>query len=152
MSNVESGFFGNPDLLAEYGPVVQVDIGHDPDFEPSGRKPPELESRGLLALVDTGALECAIDLDLAIAIRLPRVDDKVVSGIHGPVTTEYYSAQIFVPGLPFTIHGDFAALPLRASGHPQSAILGRTFLMHFSMIYNGRDGGVIITDDHPAYG
>ncbi len=152
MSELEAGFFGNPDMLARYGPTVYFDIGHDPDFEPSGQTPPKLESRGLPALVDTGALESAIDLDLAIATRLPRVDSRGVVGIHGPVTTEYYSAQIFVPGLPFTIHGDFAALPLRASGQHHSAILGRTFLMHVSMIYDGRDGGVIITDDHPAYG
>jgi len=43
-----------------------------------------------------------------------------------------------------TIHGAFAGVDLKAGGQVHNALIGRTFLQHFTMIYEGRMGTVTI--------
>ena len=61
--------------------------------------------------------------------------------------TTVYLAQIYIPGLEFTIVGPFDSANLAASGQPYYALIGRTFLRHFNMAYEGRTGSVIISND-----
>jgi hypothetical protein len=45
------------------------------------------------------------------------------------------------------VYGLFAGVNLAAGGQPHQALIGRTFLRHFTMIYEGRTGTVTITND-----
>jgi hypothetical protein len=59
-------------------------------------------------------------------------------------------AQVHIPALNFTIYGEFAAADLRAGGQSIDALIGRTFLQHFKMIYDGKKGDVeIIGPENP---
>ena len=146
MSEIEAGFSSNPEMLVYQGPTVHVDIGIDRQFLIEER-PPDLAARRLPALVDTGATESCIDAELAIELNLPAIDRKRVVGVHGVAEVIYRVAQIHIPELPFTIVGNFATAPLRSSGLPHFAVLGRTFLQHFTMVYRGSEGRVMITND-----
>jgi hypothetical protein len=56
-----------------------------------------------------------------------------------------YLAQIHVPSLLFTIHGAFAGVELAAGGQVHKALIGRTFLQNFTMVYEGTTGTVKIS-------
>jgi ABC-type uncharacterized transport system permease subunit len=99
------------------------------------------------ALVDTGASESCIDSLLAATLKLPIVDRRPVSGVHGSKEVNVYLAQIHVPSLNFTIYGAFAGVELKAGGQIHNALVGRTFLRNFKMIYDGKSGDVTISSD-----
>ena len=130
-----------------YGPTINVDIGFDPSFNPSSANAPNSQARRLPALIDTGANESCVDSQLAADLRLPVVDQQEISGVHGRQELNFHLAQIHIPELPFTIYGMFAGVHLRSGGQPHFALLGRTFLRHFTMIYHGRTGRVVITNN-----
>lgn len=127
--------------------MLDVQVGFDPTFSPG---PSNLPPRLYNALVDTGALESCIDSDLAKALHLPVVDRMQIAGAQGASETNVHLGQIHVPALEITIFGRFAAVDLSAGGQPYLALIGRSFLQQFSMIYDGRSGVVIISNDHPA--
>lgn len=146
MVRTDSGY-NNPSDLIQYGPTIDVRIGYDPNYQPSlGRRaqlPPQLHP----ALVDTGAQETALDAELADSLNLPVLDRRLIAGASGLFESTVYLAQIYIPELDFTIVGPFDSANLAASGQPYSALIGRTFLRHFSMAYEGRTGSVIINND-----
>lgn len=137
------------DLLVAHGPTILVDIGfdpkHDPMANPTGIPVPGIKS--VQALVDTGATECCIDALLAAQLNLPLVNKRQISGVHGSHMANVYLANVHVPTLGVTINGLFAGVNLRAGGQVHSALIGRTFLRHFKMVYEGKTGTVIITSD-----
>jgi hypothetical protein len=51
-------------------------------------------------------------------------------------------AQVHVPSLPYTIFGTFSAVDLAAGGQFHHALIGRTFLRHHKMVYDGKTGTV----------
>ncbi len=102
---------------------------------------------GIHALVDTGAQESCIDSLLAAQLNLPIVDRRPVSGIHGQHLANVHIAQVHVPALNQTIYGAFTAVDLTAGGQLHRALIGRTSLQHFTMMYEGRTGTVTITSD-----
>ena len=140
-------FDGRPDSLMRDGPVIPVQIGFDPDFADSGVGVPELPHPLRRALVDTGAWDTCIDINLATELELPTIGYATVAGAHGIAETNVYLAQIHIPELPYTISGEFAGLDLSVGGQNFSALIGRTFLRHFTMIYDGRSGTVTISND-----
>lgn len=147
MTQVDCGFTNTPTttgsaLLTQFGPTLFVDIGFDKDYR-SGTTP-NLGIKKVAALVDTGASESCIDNMLAAKLQLPIIDRRPISGSAGQHETNIYLAQIHVPDLRFTIHGSFAGVNLISGGQPHFALIGRTFLQHFSMSYNGRIGSVIL--------
>jgi len=136
------------DLLVHVGPTLIVDIGFDPDFVPaSSYGVPALAMKGVQALVDTGATQSCIDSDLAMALGLPVVDQARIAGASGEKTVNMHLAQIYVPSLNHTVYGSFAAVDLAAGGQSHSALIGRTFLRDFRMMYDGQTGEVTIWDD-----
>lgn len=140
--------FGSADELTRYGPTIAVEIGLDRDFQPGGGRRPRLPSARLPALVDTGAIETCIDVDLAMALNLPIIDsDRQVSGVGGVLGVNEYMAQIYIPELNFTILGPFPGVHLAAGGQPHYALIGRTFLRRFNMNYEGRTGAVVVSND-----
>lgn len=56
-------------------------------------------------------------------------------------------AQIYIPAIGGSILGKFAGVHLIAGQQPHYALIGRTFLRHFTMTYEGATGRVIISDD-----
>ena len=148
MPSVECGFVHlpephGPDSLIQFGPTLAVRIGFDPDFS-SGTQP-NLPTTEFHALVDTGASESCIDSAVAQSLGLPVVDRRKVAGVHGSDEVNVHLAQIYVPRLGFTSYGQFAGVHLHAGGQPHSALIGRTFLRSFTMIYDGNVGSVVLS-------
>jgi hypothetical protein len=133
------------DLLTQWGPLIFVDIGFDPNyvFAPGGPLPIPGKT-GLPALVDTGAGESCVDSLLAAQLNLPVIDRRMQAGVHGAREVNIHMAQVHIPSLNFTIYGEFAAADLRLGGQSIDALIGRTFLQHFKMIYDGKTGDVEI--------
>jgi hypothetical protein len=67
---------------------------------------------------------------------------RPISGVHGAHMVNMYLAQIHVPSLKFIIHGAFAGVDLAAGGQLHKALIGRTFLENFTMVYEGPTGTV----------
>ncbi len=156
MARTKCGFDNTPgssgsDLLVMRGPTLLVDIGFDKSWR-VGTSPgrPTSAIQGVRALVDTGATESCIDGLLAARLGLPIVDRRPIAGVGGKHEVNMYLAQIHVPLLAFTIFGSFAGVDLAAGGQVHSALIGRTFLRYFTMIYEGRTGTVVIHNDPDA--
>jgi hypothetical protein len=75
---------------------------------------------------------------------LPVIDRRSVSGVHGAGEVNMHLAHIHIPMLNFTLYGAFAGVALQAGGQQHHALIGRTFLRNFTMIYEGRTGTVTI--------
>jgi len=126
-----------------------VRIGFDPNFDPQAVPTgvPDLPDHHIHALVDTGAGESCIDSALAMQLNLPIIDRRMVAGAHGAKEVNVHLAHIHVPLLAFTIYGPFCAVDLAAGGQAHLALIGRTFLRNFTMVYEGRTGTVTIHND-----
>jgi hypothetical protein len=74
---------------------------------------------------------------------LPVIDRRLVCGV-GSVEVDVFLAQIHVQALKFTIYGKFAGVPLEENGHRQRVLIGRSFLEHCKLMYNGKSGAVTI--------
>lgn len=133
--------------LIHSGLVLPVRVGFDDAYDPELSDRVSLPDAPHNALVDTGALESCIDSNLAESIGLPAVDIRTVSGVSGQFDATVYLAQIHVPDLRATLHGRFAGVRLIAGGLPYRALLGRTFLRNFTLIYAGRSGRAFISND-----
>jgi predicted aspartyl protease len=132
-------------MLVVQGPTLVVDIGFDPAFVPNTGATPNLGEKAVHALVDTGAGESFIDNDLAARLKLPVIDKQTISGSAGRHEVPMYLAQIHVPSIDITINGRFGGVNLAAGGQRHSALIGRSFLMHFKMHYDGLTGVVELT-------
>jgi predicted aspartyl protease len=138
------GTSGHDQLIA-FGPTLNVDIGFDPNYKPSATAVPVPGIRGIWALVDTGATESCIDAQLAATLNLPLINRRPIAGIGGLHQASVHLAQIHVPSLAFTIYGEFAAVDLAAGGQHHRALVGRTFLERFTMVYDGKTGNVTLS-------
>ena len=133
-------------MLTMYGPTILVDIGHAPAFKAGmPGAVPKSAMQGVEALIDTGAGESCIDSLLAAQHNLPIVDRRNVSGAHGSHPVNMHLAQVYFPGLKHTVWGAFAGVHLSAGGQPHKALIGRTFLRNFKMLYDGKTGDVTIS-------
>ena len=65
----------------------------------------------------------------------------------GSQRVNVYLAQIYVPDLNFVQYGRFAGVNLSEGGLWHRALIGRSFLRHFTMIYEGLTGTVTISND-----
>jgi predicted aspartyl protease len=154
MASTKCGFDDNPGLtgceaLSFHGPTLYVQIGFDPTYDPQAipLRIPNLPGNAISALVDTGAGESCIDSALAMTLNLPIMDRRIVSGAHGAGVVNVHLAQIHVPSLAFTVYGPFCAVDLAAGGQVHLALIGRTFLRGFTMVYEGRTGTVTLHND-----
>jgi predicted aspartyl protease len=119
-----------------------VDIGFDPAFKHGITPVAGISS--ISALVDTGAGESCIDSVLASQLNLPIVDRRRIAGATGIQEVNMHLAQVHVPSLRFTIYGAFAGVHLQAGGQLHKALIGRTFLKHYKMMYDGSTGTVTL--------
>ncbi len=153
MAEVKCGFnstenSSGAELLTSYGPTLFVNIGFDKEYKsdaiPLTTPVPAITQ--VEALVDTGASTSCIDVLLATQLGLPIVDKQIISGAGGQHVANVYLAQIHVPQLGFTIYGTFAGVNLAAGGQMHKALIGRTFLQNFTMVYEGKTGTVTISN------
>jgi predicted aspartyl protease len=150
MSSVECGFQSTATdhgsaILAFSGPTIDVNIGLDPAWLPTSTTPPNPSVSRIKALVDTGATESCIDQLLASKLGLPVVDIRPFGGIGGTHMANMYLAQIHVPALGFTQYAMSAGVDHTGGGQSHEALIGRTFLLHFHMVYAGNTGSVTLT-------
>ncbi len=145
MPALECGFVSER-FLFTFGPTTYIAIGSDPDPD-SGPCVPSGPHALHLALVDTGSVESCIDQDLAEGIGLPVIDQRTITSAGGPLEATRYAAQISLPELGYTLTGTFCGIPLAEHGQPHRALLGRDILRYFTMVYEGRTGQVMLTDD-----
>jgi predicted aspartyl protease len=140
------GPLAGSDRLVITGPTLLVNIGFDSTFNPTTvGQVPVAAMTNLPALVDTGATISCIDSGLAMQLNLPIVDRQKICGSGGEHEVNMHLAQIHVPALNYTIYGSFAAVDLIAGGQGHHALIGRSFLRRFTMIYNGVTGEVTIS-------
>lgn len=118
--------FSDKDTLYKFGPTLMVEVGFDPTFHPANNPTVKLPGTLWGGLVDTGAIECCIDSDLAQDLALPIVDRKPVSGVGGSIEVNYHLAQIYTPDLDHIVYGAFAGVHLNAGGQPHRVLIGRS--------------------------
>lgn len=145
MTPIRAGYEGRPERLAVVGASLPVQIGLDLSFRFGVGTHPQLPDTLYSALIDTGANNNAIDLALAESLGLLSAGRSDVGGIHGVQEVQLYQAQIYIPALDFTIYERMAGVSLSAGGQPHAALLGRPFLRHFTMTYDGRTGLVTLS-------
>lgn len=75
------------------------------------------------------------------------MDKRPVAGIGGQQMAEMFLAQIHIPALNHTMYGLFAGVHLQAGGQRHRALLGRSFLLGFTMVYEGKTGTVTISSE-----
>jgi len=80
-------------------------------------------------------------------LNLPIIDRRSVSGVHGGGAVNVHLAHVRIPSLAITLYGPFCAVDLVAGGQTHHALIGRTFLQHFTMTYDGRTGTVTLSND-----
>ncbi len=137
------------ELLAAYGPTLPVYVGFDIRFWEGNVPEPELPSRILPALVDTGASHSCIDSEIARDLGLPVVDQATVGGVGGALNVDVFWAQLYAPELRVDFSGQVAGVHLNQGEQPHLVLIGRDFLQRFTMVYEGRTGAVRITDSPP---
>ena len=146
MPTVECGFADFPADLVRLGPTLQVRIGFDHSYQP-GDPVPKVPAFRHAALVDTGAQETSIDADLAHALNLPVAGRQRVAGVLGSREVTTYRAQLYIPSLHWVIAGYFAGVQLASEGMPFHALIGRHFLRHARLTYDGSTGSVTLSID-----
>jgi hypothetical protein len=136
-----------PDLLVRLGPTIMVDIGLKSRGPAGG--PPDLSRKKIKALIDTGAGGDCIDDDLAKSLGLPITDEGEISGVGGRHQAFIYTARLYVPALDRLLFQPFTGVKLQQGDQWHGVILGRPFLRHYTLTYNGRDGSVVLDDGTP---
>lgn len=121
-----------------------VDIGLK-SRAPAGQMP-DLSKKGVKALIDTGAGGDCIDDDLAKSLSLPITDEGEISGVGGRHHAFVYTARLYIPSLKRMLFQPFTGVKLQQGDQWHGIILGRSFLRHYTLVYNGRDGSVLIED------
>ena len=152
MATADCGFPDLPgdirrELLVQIGPTIPVEIGYDPGYDEFVDTKPILPPGLHSALIDTGASDNYVDDELAVSLRLPVIDNEgEISGSAGKHNVTVYLAQIHIPDLGRTISGRFDGVHLAAGGQSHQAIIGRSFLSDFVLLYDGRTGAVTLSD------
>jgi hypothetical protein len=132
------------DLLARFGPTLLVDIGLK-SRSPVGQKP-DLQEKGVRALIDTGAGANCIDEDLAIALQLPLSEAGELVGVDGRKPANIYLARLYVPSLDRMLFERLWGAKLQEGEQWQKVILGREFLRRYRMTYDAPSGNVEIIE------
>jgi predicted aspartyl protease len=135
------------EVLLQNGPCVQVIIGLAQSFAEQlvqqGQAVPQSTSG--VALVDTGASTTCIDDALAQQLRLPVIDVvQMTSASHAATQSNVYPIQMEIVGSPITVNVPRA---IGANLAPQGfvALIGRDYLQHCTLFYNGITGEITLS-------
>jgi hypothetical protein len=131
------------DALVQRGATLSVHVGFDPDFDDTiTGSLPDLPPDEITALLDTAAGVSCIDNTLVQKLKLPFLREGTIATIHGRREANIYEAQVRITSLDCTICGPFRGADI-VFGGPQ-VLLGRDFLKHYTMVYNGLTGSVTL--------
>jgi hypothetical protein len=145
--------FNGSRRLESDGPVLSVRIGFDQEWERNWEHNlpaypyPALPADLLPALVDTGASESSIDCDLALSLGLPYLGQRETRGTQGARQVHRFQAHVYIPAFNRVVRGEFDGAVLAGGGSSRRALLGRTFLRDYTMMYDGRAGCVTFSWD-----
>ncbi len=133
--------------LAKQGPIVQAIIGIGTAFSE------ELAHQGIAspgpvagsALIDTGASTTCIDDSIAWSMGIPSLDKVLISSASHPATQQHvYAVTLEIVGSPIRLE-----VPRAVGASLQSqgliALIGRDFLQHCTLHYNGVIGAVTLS-------
>lgn len=134
-----------PDLLVRLGPTLLVDLGRKSRAAPGA--PPDLPGKRVKALIDTGAGGDCIDETLAASLGLPITDEGEISGVGGRHRAAIYLARLYIPSLGKLLFQHFTGVKLKQGDQWHGVILGRSFLRHYRLVYDGPGGSVVLEDD-----
>ena len=137
----------DPPSLVRMGPTLSVQIGFDPSYQGARGVKPFIPPDLYPALVDTGATDSCIDASVATTLNLPIVDRRLIAGVGGPVQVNVHAAQLYIPDLNWVIYGQFCGVHLSTGGLVHLALIGRSFLRSYKLVYDGRTGDVTIGND-----
>lgn len=70
-----------------------------------------------------------------------------MAGVHGSREVTMYYGQMYIPSLHWVIAGNFAGVQLASEGMPFHALIGRHFLRHARLTYDGPTGSVTLNID-----
>ena len=129
-----------PAVLERFGPTIHAIVSQP--AVPNLASPQQVQSQVVPFLIDTGANESCIDARVARALQLPVIDIIPMCGIGGVHPCDVVMCQIQIPNVSHSMSGRFACVDLE--GQPHQALLGRDFLKHVVMIYDGASGHVTI--------
>ena len=152
MRVADCGFHNDPLLsgtekLVRTGPTLFVNIGLDPEYRYAESEPTfNSDIIQVPALIDTGAMYSFIDVGVAQSLNLPLVDSRIFCLLTGKYELNGFLAHVVIPALSFFQHGIFYGFP-NDNHELYQAILGRTFLQHMMLNYDGRTGSVQITKE-----
>ena len=142
--SLELGFPGNPGRIVRDGLLVEVHVGQ---VRQLGATVQHLHAQ--TALIDTGARDCYVDVDLARELQLRKVDRQTVTDVTGKrLTVDVYSARIRIEALDVTLLDPCPSYPIKKMCDPFGVILGRSFLRRVTMSYDGSRGSVRISAPH----
>ena len=149
----DEGRIPGRDLLIYFGPTLEVRVGFDIQFwlaqsaNEADTIQPNLPPIPFPALVDTGATESCIDEALAEALELPVVDEVSIAGVGGAHQAQVYLAQIYIPELEIGYNGRVIGARLSDGDQIHRVLIGRNFLQHLRLVYDGPSGSVAISDN-----
>ena len=133
--------------LIQQGPIIQVVLGLAQSFAnqlvQQGHSVPNPVSGQ--ALVDTGASVTCIDDEIAQSMGLPVIDVvQMTSASHASTPANVYPVQLQIVGTPIRVE---VSRGLGAILKPQNivALIGRDFLQHCAMFYNGPTGQLTLS-------
>lgn len=118
---------GNP----LYSPCIRCNI--------SSRLDGGVNAKPLFAMLDSGAMPCAIDIEIADSLGLQPSSYDTIHTAENVNLAPQYKAFMFIAGLkPLEIN--LAGTNHRRAGHPYDLILGRSFLTLFDFGFDRRNG------------
>ena len=133
--------------LQQRGPCVQVVIGLAEAFAQQllqqGQSVPTPIAG--MALVDTGASVTCVDDTLAQQLQLPAIDVvQMMSASHAATQQNVYPIEIEIVGAAISVNVPRA---IGATLVPQGiiALIGRDFLQHCTLFYNGVTGAITLS-------
>ncbi|HEV2064288.1 MAG TPA: hypothetical protein VGS00_07040 [Thermoanaerobaculia bacterium] len=145
-----------PRGLAVQGPLIDVTLSPHPAdaeaIERAGGKPESIERR---LLVDTGASRTCIEDRIAHDLYLIPVRFDLYFGISGkPAEYPVYRMSIGIPmkedqsapSHQAVFLADVVGMPAPPHPTPHVGLLGRDFLQHVRLVYDGPKGGFEIID------
>jgi len=134
-------------VMRDRGPCIQITVTAAESIADQlvqqGKTIPQPVSG--MALIDTGASTTCIDVDLAQQLGLPVIDVvQMSSASHASTSQNVYPIQIEVLGPGIKINVPRA---IGATLAPQGivALIGRDFLQHCTLFYNGVTGEITLS-------
>jgi hypothetical protein len=136
------------DGMSILGPLLNVEIGIPPQVANALTKQgaPLPQSVVGTALLDTGAAGCVIDEDAAQKLALQPVGAVRVAGVGAPEIRPSYAVRLYFPEL---MNNWFEPEVVTSSDHLLGkqgilALIGRDFLRHTVLVYNGKLGTITL--------